>query len=96
MNGADPPDRARPLGLSTLQGRNPSTCAVPSLLMRRILKKDDRRAAPKVGDNQAGDNHRWIMYEKQTSLGKCENDTCHWVGPERPGDDAARGAPPAE
>ena len=67
---------------------------MPSLLMRRALKKDDRRAAPMVGDSQAGDNHRQVKHEKKTCLGKCKNDTCHWVRPEQPGDDAALGAPP--
>ena len=57
MNGAGPPDRAQPLDLSTLQGR--ARAQTPCfLLTRRILKKDGRRAAPMVGDDQAGNSHR--------------------------------------
>ena len=46
------------LGFIDAAGTGPSTDAVPSLLMQRALKKDDRRVAPMAGDSQAGDNHR--------------------------------------
>ena len=32
---------------------------------------------------------------KAAGLSKCKRDTCHWVRPERLGDDAAQGVPPA-
>ena len=58
MNGASLPDRAQPLDLSTLQGWARAQMPCLTFLTRRVLKKDDRRAAPAVGDNQAGDSHR--------------------------------------
>ena len=58
MNGAGPPDRAQPVGFIDAAGTGPSTDAVPNLLMRRILKKDGRRAAPVMGDDRAGNSHR--------------------------------------
>ena len=58
MNGTGPPDRAQPLDLSMLQGWARAQTSCLTFLTRRVLKKDNRRAALVVGDNQAGDSHR--------------------------------------
>ena len=58
MNGAGLPDRAQPLELSTLQGWARAQTSCLTFLTRRVLKKENRCAAPTVGGNQAGDSHR--------------------------------------
>ena len=57
VNGAGPPDRAQPLGLSTLQGR---ARAQTPCLAADAKDPEERRSArgSHGGDNQAGDNHR--------------------------------------
>ena len=75
--------RARPLRFADIAGMDPCTSVVPA------------RAAPKVGVNRAGDDHRQVEHERQISLDKCRMGTCHWVRPERLGDDAVQGVPPA-
>ena len=49
--GDRPARQSSAIGFIDAAGTDPSTDAVPSLLMRRALKKDDRRAAPMVGDS---------------------------------------------
>ena len=78
-----PRAKARPLRFVDVAGSDPCASVVPV------------RAGPKVGVNRVGDYHKRVKHEEQINLDRCRKDTCHWVRPERLGDDAAQGAPPA-
>ena len=53
-----PTRQSSAVGFINAAGTGPSTDAVLNPLTRRVLKKDDPRAAPAVGDNRAGNSHR--------------------------------------
>ena len=96
--GASPRARAQPLGFSDAAGTDPSIDAVPVLNHEAVvggLARVHNVHGIEVPDRQII-IIRQLMGGGKASPDRCKNDTCPWDGPERPGDDAAQGAPPTE